>query len=176
MAGAALALHRASPNVYDLSGLRTSSLRDQLLRSRVLVDCLDKENCLKPDRPLYIFGGGPAGVEASLAASAKGHSVVLVESCPDVLESMELAWFRDVGPRDYDWPNPLSNGSFPRSPQPIGLHYVHSTPAPLILAWRTAFHHWISELDAGNAGPGRIKARFRTDARVTFRVSDLGQR
>jgi heterodisulfide reductase subunit A-like polyferredoxin len=72
----ALSFHHVGGFRYELSGLRTGSVRDQILRAQLLVERLLARNDLSDD-PLLVIGGGAAGVTAALTASRLGRDVTL---------------------------------------------------------------------------------------------------
>ncbi len=79
MSNQVLALHRVSPRCYDLTGLRTGSVRDQLLRSTLIVNSLCAEGAIGVGFPLLVFGAGAAGMNAAMLAAARHVDVTVVE-------------------------------------------------------------------------------------------------
>src|SRR3954452_15268767 len=76
-----LALHRVSEHRFELSGLRTGSVRDQMLRAQLLVEalCDAKPPLINATQRLIVAGGGVAGAVAALTAAARGVRVDVIE-------------------------------------------------------------------------------------------------
>jgi hypothetical protein len=100
-----LALHRVSPRCYDLTGLRTGNVRDQLLRSTLMVTALCGERAIGVGFPLLIFGAGAAGMNAAMLAAARHVDVTVVELTRNVFPSISASWLRRIDPTEYDWPH-----------------------------------------------------------------------
>lgn len=58
----ALSFDRVGDSKYERSGLRTGSVRDQILRAQLLVERLHDAGQIGEGRPLVVVGGGAAGV------------------------------------------------------------------------------------------------------------------
>src|SRR6266849_982746 len=74
-----LSLHRITPRCYDLTSVRTGSVRDQLIRATLLADALHESGLINDQAPLLIMGAGVAGVALGLAAADRGVNVTVVE-------------------------------------------------------------------------------------------------
>lgn len=105
MSNQVLALHRVSPRCYDLTGLRTGSVRDQLLRSTLIVNSLCAEGAIGVGFPLLVFGAGAAGMNAAMLAAARHVDVTVVELTTNVFPSISASWLRRIDPTEYDWPH-----------------------------------------------------------------------
>lgn len=105
---------KVAPNVFDVSsGLHHLSIRDQIVRARMLVRDL-YNGTEKLDR-LLIVGAGVAGMSAALTASEIGVSeVVVVETRSEPFAVFRGITSRYVGPFMYEWPSPFfSDQSYP---------------------------------------------------------------
>jgi len=100
-----LALHRVSHRCYDLTGVRTGSVRDQLLRSTLVVNALATDNAIGPGRPLLVFGAGAAGMNAAMLAAARHADVTVLELTHSLFSSISGSWLRRIDPTEYDWPH-----------------------------------------------------------------------
>ena len=160
MPNQALAFHCVSERVYDLSGLRTGSIRDQLLRSTLVVQCLVDEGIVDRFRPLLVFGAGAAGVNAALVAAKRGVSVDVLEREPHPFATLALADWRRVDPVEYDWPHPhCRDACFPAHARGIPLVQTSGTAADLAHAWAAELQTWDSSFN----GRGRLgTTRFLT--------------
>jgi len=101
-----LALHQAGHRLlYELSGLRTGSIRDQVVRAQMLVEALlDDTMGLDASLPLLVLGGGAAGVACALTAVSKGKKVVFLEKEIEPFRTQEDVDTRWIDPVEFDWP------------------------------------------------------------------------
>lgn len=107
--------HEISPSVYRISGPRPASIRDQIVRSRLLVEHLFATKRIAAGSKLLIVGGGAAGVSAMMAAASKGASIVLLEKEAHLFAAQKSS-ARYVYPTFYDWPaQHWSDDRFPPS-------------------------------------------------------------
>jgi NADPH-dependent 2,4-dienoyl-CoA reductase/sulfur reductase-like enzyme len=73
-----LGLHQITPRCFDLTRVRTGSVRDQLLRAALMCDALlsagivDVEVTDERARSLLVLGAGVAGVALALSAAERG--------------------------------------------------------------------------------------------------------
>jgi hypothetical protein len=159
MADPFLHLHRVLPGMYELSGLRTTSIRDQMLRAYVAVKRIAKIGLIGPKRPLLVLGGGAAGVTAAMTAADLGIPVTLYEKEKDNF-SRQHGSGRLIDPTEYDWPAAhWEEGRFPWSPGQIPstypLPYKADSATRLALNWSTAFYRWRA------SSPNAKKLTFR---------------
>ena len=101
-----LEAHRVFSHLYLLSpGPSPISIRDQMLRGRLIVEELNHEKIINKDKDkhLLVVGGGAGGVTASMFAAMNSIRTTLVEK--------ELECFlvqkrssRYIHPNQYDWP------------------------------------------------------------------------
>lgn len=103
-----IALHRVpgSEFRYELSGLRTGSIRDQILRAQQLVLALKEAGKISKSLRLLVLGGGAAGVTAALTACKAGVHTVLVERTATPFFTQLNASSRVADPVEFDWPQP----------------------------------------------------------------------
>jgi hypothetical protein len=57
-----LSFHRISDYRFELSGLRTGSIRDQMIRGQLVAQSLHSSNVIDSTKSLLIAGAGVAGV------------------------------------------------------------------------------------------------------------------
>ncbi len=122
-----LSLHRITPRCYDLTSVRTGSVRDQLIRATLLADALlrsglvavqrrdsdDEQKAIKRKR-LLVLGAGVAGVALGLSAAEQGADVTIVEKETYPFGTLASCYWRTVDPTEYDWPHQHWNqGSLP---------------------------------------------------------------
>lgn len=101
-----LSIHKIRARCFSLSGVRPISIRDQLLRSTIIVDALAEEKLIGPNRPLLVYGGGIAGINAAMRATEEhGVPVTIIERRQRLFSSI-FASFRRIHLSEYDWPRP----------------------------------------------------------------------
>jgi len=117
-----LSLHRITPRCYDLTSVRTGSVRDQLIRATLLADALHESRLVDAQAPLLVMGAGVAGVALGLAAAHRGINVTVVEKRLDPFWTLRWCSWRTVDPTEYDWPHPhWQYGRLPMSGRPAAL-------------------------------------------------------
>lgn len=171
-----LALHSVSPHRFELSGLRTGSVRDQMLRAHLVVEQLIKNQCVDSASPLFIAGGGVAGIVAALTASRRRIPVMMVEQHDGPLRTQMAARGRRLDPAEYDWPQPhwdkactlWKKGDLP-------LHYPCGDADTLAQRWEEAFFAWLDLQANGATNYGVIDYYFGVDARK-FRFAELADK
>ena len=168
MPNQALAFHRVSKHVYDLTGLRTGSVRDQLLRSSLVTHCLADEGLITKSRKLLVFGAGAAGLNAAITAADRGISVDVIEVNQDPFASFRLASWRRVDPVEYDWPHAHYNaGVFPWAGASAGsgipLIQQSGTGDDLAQDWAAFWKGWKNSCN-GVAHRGTVNLLTSTDA------------
>lgn len=100
-----LLAHRVRPRWYDLSTLQARiSVRDHLVRSRVLLLTLVENNLLKRGHRLLVVGAGAAGVNAAMTAAARGIDVILIEREQAPFGLQAACTTRYLNAIEYDWP------------------------------------------------------------------------
>ena len=101
---------KVAPNVFDVSsGLVHVSLRDQIVRARLLVRDLaalvESEKCQR----LLIIGAGISGISAAAAANQAGIEVLVVDTQDAPMALQASVDTRYVGPFMYEWPSTFYN-------------------------------------------------------------------
>jgi hypothetical protein len=176
MPNQALEMHRVSARCFDLAGIRTGSIRDQLLRSSVIVNALDEEGLIGRGRPLLVCGAGAAGMNAAIVAGERGVQVTVLERAPQPFDTI-YGSYRSVDPTEYDWPHRhWTRGRFPVNtgyirPKDIALRQ----PGPgyassLCSAW---YQHWLDYVARSKQDP---ETYGRVDLRTGVVVKDLNFR
>lgn len=168
MPNQALAFHRVSRHVYDLTGLRTGSVRDQLLRSSLIAHCLADDQLISTSRKLLVFGAGAAGLNAAITAAERGITVDVIEINKDPFASFRLASWRRIDPVEYDWPHShYDAGVFPWAGASAGsgipLIQQSGTGDDLAQEW-AAFWQWWDTSCNGVAHRGTVTLLTSTDA------------
>lgn len=94
---------KVAPNVFDLSsGQYHVSLRDQIVRGRLLVRDLCAVNCTFES--LLVVGAGAGGLAVAVEAAKRGKRVVVLEARGTPMWRQMSASRRYVGPFMYEWP------------------------------------------------------------------------
>jgi len=97
-----LEAHRVFSHLYLLSpGPSPISIRDQMLRGRLIVEELDHEKIINKDKPLLVVGGGAGGVTAAMFAAEKSIHTTLVEKKLACFSVQKLS-SRYIHPNQYD--------------------------------------------------------------------------
>lgn len=161
----ALSFHEVDPWCYELSGLRTGSVRDQILRAQLLVERLLKLKDLPP-HPLLVLGGGAAGVTAALTAISLGRDVVIVEKGVNPFTTQLGVSTRKLNPTEFDWPQPhwragtmAWGGS--KYALPYSTDWANRLANDWLFVWRSVVGPSARPLPAG---VGKIEFHRNTDA------------
>lgn len=163
-----LELHRVSARCFDLSGTRTGSIRDQLLRSGVIVQALADEGLIGEHRPLLVCGAGAAGMNAAMVAARRKVEVLVLERGPDPFHVINST-FRRVDPTEYDWPHThWRTGRFPVTRAIGHAGVVLRQPRPryaseLVSAWRGRWRRF-QQRSSQTQGAGHVDLRIGVDA------------
>ncbi len=131
-----LSLHQTGQYTFELSGLNSGSIRDQMVRARLLVDRLAGIEMIGPKRELLVIGGGAAGATAALAARRKGIDVTLIEK-EDFVFARQRGVDRWLDPVEYDWPQDHWQQRMVPSPE---LPYSADSGANLAVLWEQEVH------------------------------------
>lgn len=160
---------KVAPNVFDLSsGLAHVSMRDQVVRARLLVR--DLHGCGEPCIRLLIVGAGLAGISAAMAAAELGIEATVVDTKQHPMSLQSHVSSRFVGPFMYEWPASFHDKQDypPRDPAlwPSQTGYVPtwSSKAPLRASELAAeVQEWLTgQLVAGKL-LGEVVPRFVMD-------------
>ncbi len=165
----ALAFHRVDRRIYELSGLRTGSLRDQMMRAVLVVERLFDEKLIGANAPLLIVGAGAAGMCASWTASELGVPSLILERSTSLLTTQASVPTRIVDPTEYDWPHShWRDGVFPfrQDDQPLPISFARNSASLLAWEWQHDFMIWRSTLVRNSGGQyGSIDIQFECEAR-----------
>lgn len=112
-AGLAVLAFKIQAQQFDLNrDLKFISMKDQLIRGRILVLAAREAGLIGPDKVsqtdganVIVIGAGVGGVSAALMACELGLSVKLVESAPGCFPLLGLGSDRLFSATVYDWPH-----------------------------------------------------------------------
>ena len=105
MADPFLLAHIVHPLFFDIGGrLSPISIRDQMIRGRLVVDRAWEERLIGPSRDLLVIGAGAAGGTAAIRAAQRGVRTTLIDAAPAPFLRQALCCSRWVDPTQYDWP------------------------------------------------------------------------
>jgi hypothetical protein len=168
-----LTFHQVGPHRYELSGLRTGSVRDQILRAQLLVERLREASELHAAKPLLVIGGGAAGVAAALRAASLGIEVLLLERHRNPFQTQLGVATRYLSPTEYDWPQPhWKTGDMGWDGMRYVLPYTSNDADQLALQWSSVLAGLVGPRAAPlPAGWGRLDVAWGVDARA-LKVSD----
>jgi len=97
--------HWLRGHIFDIStGLRPSSIRDQITRGRLLIRRAWDTHIIEPGSLIVISGVGVAGAVCALEALKYGIRVLLVEQKRFLFGVQRFCVTRFVDPHLYDWP------------------------------------------------------------------------
>lgn len=117
-----LQAHRLRHRLYDLGRRTPISIRDQLVRSELLVARLFEARVLYAGAQLFVVGAGVAGVNTALLAVRQGVKVVLVDRRPLPFGWQRRCDTRWIDPVQYDWPATHSrSGRWGMGTRPLGF-------------------------------------------------------
>jgi hypothetical protein len=139
-----LLAHQAGPRTFDLSGkLWPVSIRDQMVRGRLLVDRMFDQGLLVEDPAsldsrLLVIGAGACGVTAAAHAAVRGANVLLIDKAADRFGFQRNAPTRWIDPVQYDWPlDQWTGAGFPWTGATMPLSWS-AGPAPAVAhTWET---------------------------------------
>jgi hypothetical protein len=144
---AVLAAHQVAgglnPRQFELAGLRTASVRDQMIRAMVITQRLFEGGTIGAGKlPLLVVGGGAGGVTAAMHAAELGAQVVLCEKEHHYF-ARQADSTRTLDPTEYDWPHPhWKQRRYPWHEPAMPLHYEARPANELAVAWERSFAHW----------------------------------
>ena len=170
----ALSFHRIAPGQYELSGLRTGSVRDQILRAQLLVERLLGSGDVN-DEPLLVVGGGVAGICAALTASRLGRDVTLVEKYLSPFHTQARVTTRWLDPTAFDWPHMhWTKGDMAWNGTSYQLPYIRNWSDQLATQWTMLWYAVVGPSPMPlPPGSGLIVEYTGVDAR-TFTFSPVG--
>ncbi|MGF6924275.1 hypothetical protein [Paraburkholderia sp. 40] len=102
----ALLALKGRQRTVDLSAYqRWISIRDNIVRSRMVVQSLLQAKMLTKDTTLLVVGAGAAGASAAMAAAAKKVPTTLVDANLLPFSTQTACDTRYIAPCEYDWPH-----------------------------------------------------------------------
>jgi hypothetical protein len=107
--------HIVRPLHFDIGGnISPVSIRDQMIRGRVIIDRAYQQGLIDLDRWLLVIGAGAAGVTAAIQGASYGVTTILIEQNPFPFGRQSLCRTRWICPTQYDWPiDHWLKGQFP---------------------------------------------------------------
>jgi hypothetical protein len=158
-----LSFHRVAGRKYELSGLRTGSVRDQILRGHLLVERLFASKEIDASQPLLVIGGGAAGVTCALTACGFGVDVTVLELNVDPLQTQAGVTTRCLDPTEFDWPQPhWTAADMAWAGTPFALRYVADHADALAQLWTQAVRDVLTGV---TPLPGQLEIFWGVDAR-----------
>lgn len=137
-----LLAHSVGPGLFEISGLRPISIRDQMVRGRMLVERATAEGLLGPHRRLLVIGAGAGGVSAAITAAQRGVRTLLVERTRGPFVRQQSCT-RHIDPTIYDWPaSHWDRGHYPWTPPPMPLPWRAGSARALALRWTHLLFTW----------------------------------
>lgn len=144
---------RVSPGtdrIFEVAGLRTASIRDQMVRAHVLVERLFQKRQIGAGVDLLVVGGGAGGVTAAMTAGELGVKVMLCEAKTHFF-GRQAQSSRYVDPTEYDWPQPhWKVGTFPWTLPHMPLPFPAATAEVLAQHWHGTFARWLKTPNGRN--------------------------
>jgi hypothetical protein len=126
--------HRLSGKLYNISsGLGPISVRDQMVRSQLLVNRLLLTGTLRADQRLLVVGGGVAGFTAASTAARQGIETVLLEGTGELFSCFAGCDTRWVYSHLYEWPAPHWTE---RDYHEVPLSWSSGVASGLVPGWR----------------------------------------
>jgi hypothetical protein len=134
-------------NLFELTGLRPASIRDQIWRSEELVKSLIQAKRISSEHPLLILGGGAAGASAALTAAKSGILAVVIEQEDGLFTTQLDVSTRYIDPVEYDWPaTHWREGKFPYGNRiSKGLKMTRASAHELAIAWTAQMDSVVAE-------------------------------
>jgi hypothetical protein len=152
--------HGLSDHIFDIAtGLRPSSVRDQITRARLLIRRAWESGIIQPRSLIVISGAGIAGAICSLEATKNyGVRVLLIEKEPFPFLLQRRCVTRTVDPNLYDWP--AEQWREIRYPSQPGDHVdfkIQAYEEPRVIARR-----WTAFLNSVAATDDLLEIRYRS--------------
>jgi FAD binding domain len=133
-----LLAHLIHPLTFDIGGgLSPISIRDQMIRGRMLVDRALEQGLIGPDRPLLVIGAGAAGGTAAIHAAQERVKTVLIEKEATGFTRQRGCLSRWVDPTQYDWPLVhWRKGKYNWVPPDMPLYWEAAPANVIALRWQ----------------------------------------
>jgi hypothetical protein len=146
MADPFLLAHQVGPRFFDLSGkLNPISIREQMVRARLLVERAKQANLIGPTSDLLVVGSGACGATAALHAADLGVPTVLIDRAAGVGGAPAFplqagCMTRWIDPTQYDWPmDHWAGGAFPWTGAAMPLPWGEDLADNVAQRWRVNF-------------------------------------
>ena len=158
-----LVAHAAGDNCFEISGeFAPASIRDQMVRARLVVDRLIENGRIDERLNLLVIGAGSTGLTAAIRAASLGvRTVVVNDDVPGFRLGRCLS--RDVEPTLYDWPaSHWPEASFPWAGEKMPLPWDAMAANRIAIGWNDELLAWENEL-----GP-LLDIRYSTTVKLAF--------
>lgn len=164
-----LIAYKCAPHVFDISsGLTYASIRDQLVRGRLVANDIGR-NALYSH--VLVVGAGVAGTSAAVLLAEHGVRVTLVDVNPRPFELFRGVRHRIVDPMMYEWPYECS--ALHRYPPQRPAH-VFGVASPSLPKWgstepmtahacRSQLLQWWRQWRRDSPASSRLKCHFGVD-------------
>lgn len=155
--------HSLSTHIFDIAtGLRPTSVRDQVTRARLLMRRAYECGLVGAGKRVLISGAGIAGATCAVEAATRYDAEVLLleqEHRPFLLQHRCLT--RSVDPNLYDWPAARWEAStYPSEPDDLVTFRIHESERPRNVAQR-----WGNELAAAAASNPKLHVKYNAEIR-----------
>lgn len=148
-------------HVYDIAtGLKPSSVRDQVTRARLIIRRALEFGIIRSDGPpVVISGAGIAGVVAALEAVQNSVPVILVEKEKVPFRLQRRCITRKIDPNLYNWPSHRWDAAtYPSHPDDrVPLWFTaQERPHDVALRWTRVLH------DVADTWPRYLQVHYKT--------------
>ncbi len=111
--------HYLGVRIFSVSGkISPLSIRDQMIRGRMLVDRAFEQMLISKTLPLMVVGAGAGGVSAALRSAQLGVPTFLIEKERQAFSVQAACATRWIDPTQYDWPlDHWQVGQYPHPPK-----------------------------------------------------------
>lgn len=122
------------------------SIRDQMLRARILVDRAYRAGNIRAHRPLLVVGAGAGGVSAALRSAEIGIPTTLIDRGKVPFGSQLNCKTRVICPTQYDWPlTHWQLKEWPWTDSLVELPWVRGKAYAVAIEWLDIFNKAISD-------------------------------
>lgn len=142
-----LEAHALGHLYYGIGGkLSPVSIRDQMLRGRVLVDRAKAAGLIDRDRPLLVVGAGAGGVTAALHAAGLKIPTTLIDKNKVPFARQRRCRTRWISPTQYDWPlDHWELDAYPWEKPDMPLQWAAEYSNLLTIFWLIQFNSALSD-------------------------------
>lgn len=129
--------HEALPGFYLISpGVTPISIRDQMIRGRLIIDRLWELKKISDACPVLVVGAGAGGATAAICAAKRGVPTVLIDRAPSPFGVQLLSSTRYLDPVQYDWPvDHCFLGAFPWNGSSMPIRFPAEYSGILAALW-----------------------------------------